>query len=47
MWATIFPLGGGGVETYVYNVCKHLQRRGHQVHVICASLPLAFNLLTE
>lgn len=35
-----FPPWRGGVETYVYNLCKHLQRRGHEVHVICASPPL-------
>ena len=34
-----FPPWRGGVETYLYNLSRHLQRRGHQVSVICGDLP--------
>ena len=37
---SFFPPWRGGAETYVYNLSKHLQKRGHQVTVICSSPPL-------
>jgi len=30
----------GGAETYVYNLAKQLQRRGHNITVLCGSPPL-------
>ena len=36
---SFFPPWRGGAETYVYNVSKHLQGRGHEVTVICSSPP--------
>jgi glycosyltransferase involved in cell wall biosynthesis len=32
---SFFPPRRGGAETYVLNLSKHLQRRGHQVTVVC------------
>lgn len=37
---SFFPPWRGGAETYVYNLSKHLQKRGHQATVICSSPPL-------
>jgi len=37
---SFFPPWRGGAETYVYNLAKHLQRRGHEIVVICGSPPL-------
>jgi glycosyltransferase involved in cell wall biosynthesis len=36
---SFFPPWRGGAETYVYNLSKHLQGRGHEVTVICSSPP--------
>ena len=37
---SFFPPWRGGAETYVFNLSKHLQRRGHEVTVICSNPPL-------
>jgi len=36
---SFFPPWRGGAETYVYNLSKHLEERGHEVTVICSSPP--------
>jgi glycosyltransferase involved in cell wall biosynthesis len=37
---SFFPPWRGGAETYVYNLSKHIHRRGHEIAVICGSPPL-------
>jgi glycosyltransferase involved in cell wall biosynthesis len=37
---TYFPPWRGGVETYVFNLARNLQARGHDVSLICASPPV-------
>ena len=37
---SFFPPWRGGAETYVSNLALHLERRGHDVTVICSSPPL-------
>lgn len=39
--STFFPPWRGGVETYAYQLTKHLQRRGHDVTVVCANAPVS------
>jgi len=36
---SFFPPWRGGAETCVYNLSKHLKKRGHEVTVICSSPP--------
>lgn len=36
---SFFPPWRGGAETYVYNLSKHLEERGHEVTVFCSSPP--------
>ena len=38
---SFYPPWRGGAETYAYNLAKQLQRRGHEVTVLCANPPLA------
>ena len=38
--STFFPPWRGGVETYVFNLARNLQARGHEVSLICASPPV-------
>ena len=37
---SFFPPWRGGAETYVYNLARSLQARGHEVSVICGSPPV-------
>jgi len=39
--SSFFPPWRGGIETCVYNLTRHLRRRGNDVSVICANAPLA------
>jgi len=37
---SFFPPWRGGAETYVYNLAKNLQGRGHEITVVCGDQPL-------
>jgi glycosyltransferase involved in cell wall biosynthesis len=37
---SFFPPWRGGAETYVYNLARSLQARGHEVSVVCGSPPV-------
>jgi glycosyltransferase involved in cell wall biosynthesis len=37
---SFFPPWRGGAETYVYNLARGLQARGHEVRVVCGSSPV-------
>jgi glycosyltransferase involved in cell wall biosynthesis len=37
---SFFPPWRGGAETYVYNLAKNLQSRGHEITVVCGDQPL-------
>jgi glycosyltransferase involved in cell wall biosynthesis len=37
---SFFPPWRGGAETYIYNLARNLQARGHEVSVVCGSPPV-------
>ena len=37
---SFFPPWRGGAETYAYNLAMHLNRRGHEVTIMCSNPPL-------
>src|SRR5512136_1918772 len=45
--SSFFPPWRGGAETYVYNLSKHLRKRGQKIRVICGDIPVGagFQLL--